>query len=133
MENIKIITKEEWKEMANEEIKHFNKTDKWYFDTVEHEKEIDGKLYTIQKDTRNGNLYAAPTTKSVHMGFNSNEAGKLEEFISIVEKYGECKARWGVTGRTMHEILAQRLAKELPQYEFEIEYNYHCIGRKKEN
>lgn len=132
MENTKIITKEEWREMAREEIKYFDKTGKWYTETVEFETEIDGKLYTIQKDTRNGNIYAVPTTKSVHMGFNSNEEGKVEEFVSFVEKYGECQASWGVTGRTMHEILAQRLAKELPQYEFEIEYNYHCVGRKKD-
>ena len=133
MENVKILTKEEWNEMLEAENVYYDKTNKWYIEAVEREREIDGKLYNIEKDTRNGNLYAAPTIKTVHMGFNSNEAGKVEEFISIVEKYGECKASWGVTGRTMHEILADRLAKELPQYEFEIGYNYHCIGRKKAN
>lgn len=131
MENVKIITREEWKEMTRGEIEYYDKTGRWWFDTVNFEKEIDGNLYTIQKDTRNDSLYAVPTMKSIHMGFNSNEEGKLEEFIATIEKYGECKASWGVTGRTMHEILASRLAKELPQYDFEIEYNYHCVGRKK--
>ena len=130
MENTKIITNEEFKEMSKGEIEHFDKTGRWWFDTVNFQAEIDGKLYTILIDTRNNNKYAVPTMKTVHMGFNSNEEGKLEEFIETVEKYGECKASWGVTGRTMHEILAERLAKELPQYEFEIEYNYHCVGRK---
>lgn len=131
MEKLKFITKDEWREISREEFEWHDKTGKWYIDTVEFEKEIDGKLYTIQKNTRNGDIYAVPTMKTVHMGFNSNEEGKVEEFIATVEKYGECKASWGVTGRTMHEILAQRLAKELPQYEFEIRYNYHCVGRKK--
>jgi hypothetical protein len=131
MKDVKIVTKEEWKEMTKGEIEYYDKTGRWWFDTVEFEKEIDGNLYTIQKDTRNDNLYAVPTMKSIHMGFNSNEEGKLDEFVATVEKYGECKASWGVTGRTMHEILAERLARELPQYEFEIEYNYHCVGRKK--
>ena len=131
MENTKIITKEEFTKMTSEELKYNDKTGRWYIDTVVYEKEIDGKLYTIYKDTRNGNHYAVPQVKTIHMGFNSNEEGKLEEFIATIEKYGACQASWGVTGRTMHEILASQLAKELPQYDFEIGYNYLCVGRKR--
>lgn len=95
-------------------------------------REIDGLLYTVYKDKRNGQLLASRQVRTVHMGFNSNEEGKVEEFIAIVEREGACKASWGVTGRTMHEILAHQLAKELPQYDWEIDYqSYGCKATKK--
>ena len=95
------------------------------------QREIDGLLYTVWKDVRNGKEYAAREIRTVHMGFNSNEDGKVEEFVAIVEREGACKASWGVTGRTMHQMLASQLAGELPQYEFEIDYDrYGCLARK---
>lgn len=69
--------------------------------------------------------------RSIYMGFNYNEDGKVEELISIVEKEGACEAYWGVTGRTKHQILSYQLSKELPQYNFNIGENYECIVTKK--
>lgn len=131
MEKMKFATREEWSKMLEEEDAYYDRTGDFYLKLIASCTEIDGKLYSTWEDTRNGNCYATPTTKTVHMGFNSNDDGKLEEFIANVEKYGECEASYGVTGRTMHEILAHRLATELPQYEFEIGYNYKCIARKR--
>jgi hypothetical protein len=95
------------------------------------EREIDGLLYTVYQNKRNGEEYALRQTRTVHMGFNSNEEGKEEEFVSIVEREGSCNALWGVTGRTMHAILAQKLADKFPQYDWEITYNYGCKAIKK--
>lgn len=70
--------------------------------------------------------------RTVHMGFNSNEEGKVEEFIRIVEHEGACKASWGVTGRTSHLMLANELAKSFPQYDWEIDYDrYGCKATKR--
>lgn len=93
--------------------------------------QIDGLTYVPWIDTRTGKRYAARHTPTIHMGFNSNEPGTIERLIEVVEREGECKASWGVTGRTMHGILAEALKRELPQYDFEIGYNYQCIVRKR--
>ena len=121
-----IIEREQLCEMLRAE----ERTGREYLEPV-RKVEAGGLLYGIWRDRRTGKEYAVREIRSVSMGFNSNEAGKVDEFVAIVEREGECKARWGVTGRTMHEILAHQLAKELPQYEFEIGYNYHCVARKK--
>ena len=126
MAEIKIISKEELYKMFDEE----EKSKKYYLDLM-GEKEVDGTYCSLYKDTRTGITYASKTLKSVHMGFNSNEEGKLEELIATVEKYGEASASWGVTGRTMHEILAEQLKAQLTQYRFEIGYNYKCEVYKK--
>ena len=123
---LNIISKETWYEMLEAE----EKSGRDYLGYLRFE-ESDGLLYEVWQDTRTGKEYAVRKSRSVNMGFNSNEEGKVDEFIAIVEREGECYALWGVTGRTMHQILAEQLARELPQYEFEIGYNYHCLARKK--
>ena len=102
-----------------------------YIDYVRQE-ECEGLLYSVYVDTRNGKEYAVREIRSLSMGFNRNDEGKVDEFVAIVEREGACKAFWGVTGRTMHLMLAQQLAAQLPQYEFELDYDlYLCIARKK--
>lgn len=126
MEKMKFVTKEELDDLLEQEFQ----SGKDYIGWKEYN-EINGLLYSIYEDKRNGALYAARSTRTVHMGFNSNEEGKLEELVDIVEREGACYASWGVTGRTMHEILAHRLSKELPQYDFDIGHNYRCLVSKK--
>ena len=122
MENYTIISREQLNELLEAE----EKSGRDFLDWNGY-KDFDGKMYcSIWKDTRTGTEYAVKALKSVHMGFNSNEEGKVEELIRTVEQYGEASASWGVTGRTMHSILAEKLADELPQYRFEIGYNYQC-------
>ena len=65
------------------------------------------------------------------MGFNDSPAEKIEEVRRIVETEGMCEASWGVTGRTMHSILAHELSEKLPEYQFKIGYNYECKITKK--
>lgn len=94
--------------------------------------ELEGRLYTVWESRHTHQGYAVREVRTVHMGFNSNEDGKVQEFVTIVEREGACKASWGVTGRTMHMMLAQKLARELPRYEFEIDYDsYGCLARKR--
>lgn len=126
MEKMKFVTGEEMSAMLKQEADSGREYLDW-----EKTQEIDGLLYSIYRDRRTGELYAARQTRTVHMGFNSNEEGKVDELVAIVEREGACKASWGVTGRTMHEILAYQLSKELPQYDFDIGHNYHCLVRKK--
>ena len=121
MAKIQVIAKEEMNEMFREE----EASKREYLD-YQGEQEVDGIWATVYKDTRTGALYASKTPKTVHMGFNSNEEGKVEELIATVEKYGEAAASWGVFGRTMHEILAEQLKAQLAQYRFDIGYNYKC-------
>lgn len=123
---LNIISKETWYEMLEAE----EKSGREYLVDLRYE-EIDGKRYGVWQDKRTGEEFAIREIRTVHMGFNTNEEGKVDEFIAIVEREGECYASWGVTGRTMHGLLAEKLARELPQYDFEIGYNYHCLARKK--
>lgn len=121
MAEIKIISNEELYKMFDEE----ERTGRDFLE-IERQQEIDGKWCQVYKDTRNGKFYASQRRKSVHMGFNSNEEGKVEELIATVEKYGEAEASYGVNGRTCHEMLAHQLSKLLPQFRFVIGYNYQC-------
>lgn len=122
----KIITKEKLSMLLEEE----KNSGRQYIDW-NGEKEEDGLLFSFWTDTRSGEQFAVKEIRSVRMGFNSNEPGKEEEFVRIMEKEGACKAWWGVTGRTMHQNLAQQLAGKYPQYRFEIGYNYECSVYKK--
>lgn len=122
-----IISKDQWYEMLEAE----EKSGREYLEPVDEVDGADGLLYTIWEDKRTGKQYAVKKARTVHMGFNSYEPETIEKLVEIVEREGECKASFGVTGRTMHEILAHQLAKELPQYDFEIGYNYHCLVSKK--
>ncbi len=94
-------------------------------------REIGDRLYSMWKDKATGTEYAVPEVRTVHMGFNSNEPGKLEEFVEIVEREGSCDASWGVTGRTMHSILGHQLAQQLPQFDWIIDENYFCRAKKR--
>ena len=96
----------------------------------EEHREIDGLYYSIWKDDRTAMLYCVREPRSVHMGFNDSPTEKIAEVVAIVEREGMCKASWGVTGRTMHAILAEQLREKLPQYKFDIGYNYHCLITK---
>lgn len=127
MENIYFITREQ----ANQIFEEEERTGKELYDW-QGEREIDGLLYSIYRRKRTREEFACPQIRTVHMGFNSNEDGKVEQFVEIVEREGACHASWGVTGRTMHEILARNLAKELPQYDWKIDYEYYgCTATKR--
>ena len=118
---MKIITKEQLNELLIAEEK--SKRD-WmsYEGTIEQ----DGLLYTHWLDERMNVHYLVRTARKVHMGFNDSPIEKIEEVRRIVESERMCEASWGVTGRTMHSILAHQLAEKLPEYQFQIGYNYEC-------
>jgi hypothetical protein len=96
-----------------------------FLDIIGYE-EHDELLYTHWLDTRTKQHYLVRRERDVHMGFNDSPADKIEEVRRIVEKEGVCHASWGVTGRTMHSILAAQLAQKLPEYDFAIGDNYEC-------
>lgn len=106
----------------------FREEEKARRDFIDHEGRIeqDELLYDHWVDTRNDKHYLVRAERSVHMGFNDTPDEKVAEVQRIVEKEGVCHASWGVTGRTMHSLLAAQLARKLPEYEFEIGYNYEC-------
>lgn len=89
--------------------------------------EFEDLLYSVYEDKKTGKRYAVNIPRTIHMGFNSNEDGKEEKFIAIMEKEGRCKASWGVTGRTAHEILGFQLAKKYPQFKWSIG-GYDCTA-----
>ena len=126
MAKVEFITKERLNELFDME----EKTGRNILDIL-GDRDIDGRLYSVWQDIRTGVEYAVPEVRTVHMGFNSNEPGKLEEFVSIVEREGSCNASWGVTGRTMHNILGHQLAQQLPQYDWIIDDNYFCRAKKR--
>ena len=58
---------------------------------------------------------------------------KVEEFRLAVEEHGSARASWSCEGRTRHLSNACMLAEDLPQFEFDIDYDsYRCIASKKE-
>ena len=124
-QNLKFIGKAELNAILGEDENSRKNNIRW-----EGEKEIDGLLYSIWSDKGSGIMYAVQEIRTVHMGFNSNRPEKIGELTGIVEREGACKASWGVSGRTLHQMLARELKEELPQYEFEITYNYGCTVRK---
>lgn len=128
MEHYSIVTDKELNSLFEEEEKAKKEFIEW-----NRQEEYEGLLYSIYTDKRNGKQYAVNQARTVHMGFNSNEDGKIDELIEIVEREGKCKASWGVTGRTAHELLAEKLKNLLPQYDFEIGYEmYLCLVMKKQ-
>lgn len=118
---MKIITNERLNELLREEEESGREFIEW----VEH-MEQDGLLYTHWLDKRFGIHYLTRKARTVHMGFNDSPNEKIEEVRRIVEAEGMCEASWGVTGRTMHSILAHQLSEKLPEYQFDIGYNYEC-------
>lgn len=126
---IKYITKDQLHELLNQEERDRGNYLRW---EGLNELGAQGLLYETWTDQRSNTLLAIKSVRTVHMGFNSNEEGKVEEFIRIVEREGACKASWGVTGRTKHLMLANELAKSLPQYDWEVDYDmYGCKATKR--
>lgn len=126
---MKALTREELYQLYKEE----ERIGKDFIEWERTEEDEKGRLYNIYKDTRNGNFFKVVAIRSVHIGFNTNDPDKVAELVAIVDREGVCDAHWGVTGRTMHSILAEQLAKELPQFNCEIGYNYLCRFTKKES
>lgn len=127
--NTKFITKDQLYDLLNQEERDHGNYLRWEGYT---ELGAQGFLYETWLDQRSNTLLAIKAVRTVHMGFNSNEEGKVEELISIVEREGACKASWGVTGRTKHLMLSNELAKSLPQYDWEIDYGlYGCKATKR--
>ena len=127
MANYNLITSDEFNKRCEEE----ERSGRFYIEMREA-LEIGGKWCRVWEDSRTKELFAVEEVKSVNMGFNSDEDGKIDELIATVEKYGKAQASYGVTGRTCHELLAHELSKRLPQYDFEIGYNYYCLVTKKQ-
>lgn len=129
MENVKYITGAQISAMLEEE----KKTHKTRLEPQLCVKEIDGLLFSMWEDEMTGDMYAVREIRTVHMGFNSNEPGKEEEFIGIMEREGACLASWGVTGRTAHLLLAEQFANEHPEYLWELDYaSYRCLAKLRE-
>ena len=127
--NIKYITRDQLHELLHQEEQEHGNYLHW---EGYNELGAQGLLYGTWQDTRTKQMYAVQEVRTVHMGFNSNEEGKVEEFIRIVEREGACKASWGVTGRTKHLMLANEFAKSLPQYDWEVDYDtYGCKATKR--
>lgn len=123
MENAKltkIISREKLKKLFEEE-----EQGKRFF-RFEKLTEFEGRQYNVFKEDGTNNLYAVQAERSLHMGFNSNEPGKEDEFLRIMENEGVCRLSWGVTGRTAHRILAHQFAEKYPEYRWEIGDNYEC-------
>lgn len=91
----------------------------------------DGSVYNIWQDTRTGEEFAVWEPRTVHFGLNSIPEDKVQELVEIVESEGEASASWGCDGRTLHQMLANQLARMLPQYHFDIGYDYRCNVSKK--
>ena len=126
---MKVLTNEQLAQLYKEAERIGKNFIKW----ERTEEGANGRAYNVYKDTRNGEFFEVVVVRSVHIGFNTNNPDKVAELVAIVEREGVCDAYWGVTGRTMHSILAERLAKELPQFNCEIGYNYLCRFTKKES
>lgn len=127
MERYSVVTNRKLRSLHEEEEKTGEEFIEWI-----KEEECEGLLYNFYVDKRNGKGYAIRESRTVHMGFNSNEDGKIDELIEIVEREGGCKASWGVDGRTAHQLLALQLKELLPQYDFKIDYDmYLCVVEKK--
>jgi hypothetical protein len=107
------------------------RTGRDFIEWERNEEGSDGRLYTVYKNTKNGEMFKVVTVRSVHIGFNSHEPEKVAKLIEIVEREGACEARWGVTGRTAHALLAEELSEKLPQFNCKITYNYGCTFTRK--
>lgn len=116
MERYNIISAEQIDRMLDEEAE--KRMD--YLTFNGYNNGFDGLFYELWEDTRDGNCYAVRKTRTINMGFNSNDPGTVEQLVDVVEREGACYASWGVTGRTAHAMLGRQLAKELPQYDCEI-------------
>ncbi|KUG03141.1 hypothetical protein ASZ90_019481 [hydrocarbon metagenome] len=50
----------------------------------------------------------------------------VSEVKKQIELNGKCRVSFNVIGRTKHELLSGELAQILPEYHFDIGYNYQC-------
>lgn len=75
--------------------------------------------------------------ETVHMGINTTKGDPEWENLKdkirkIVERDGICRASWSCEGRTRHVWQSQILADDMPEYDFDIDYDsYKCEIRKK--
>lgn len=123
MDSISIISKAKLSKILDEE----ERTKKNLIDYYKMQ-EVEGLLYSIWTDKATGNKYAVREFRCVTIGFNTIEEDKVEKFKDIMKREGACKASWGCTGRTLHQMLANQLAKRFPEYRWEIGYNYECTA-----
>ena len=50
----------------------------------------------------------------------------IQEVKEALKEYDTVEVSFDVTGRTYHEMLSNQLADKMPEYKFEIGYNYLC-------
>lgn len=75
------------------------------------------------------------TPKTINMGLNTSPGDKswdslVEQVRQTVESEEMASASWECNGRTRHQMHANQLREALPDYSFDIDYNYKCIIRK---
>ena len=125
---VKVITREELSALFDEEERTGIELLEWLCI-----KELDdGRTYAHYINRRTGLTLAVWEPRIVHFGLNSITDEKVQELVNIVEREGGANASWGCDGRTRHQMLARQLEKMLPQYRFDIGYNYKCFVAKEE-
>ena len=55
----------------------------------------------------------------------------IEEVKEALKEYDTVEVSFDVTGRTMHQMLSIQLSEKMPEYNFEIDYNYICLIKNK--
>lgn len=75
--------------------------------------------------------------KTIDFGLNTDKYSGdtwkvlVEAFRQAVEADGEASASWDCQGRTRHFSNAKMLESELPQYKFDISFEYYkCVAKK---
>lgn len=120
--NHKLITREELQALFDEQ----QDVGREFIDFLRRTKSEDGSTYDIWQDKRTGETFAVWQPRTVYFGLNDIPEEKVQELIRIVEREGEARASWSCDGRTRHQMLACQLARMLPQYSFDIGYDYRC-------
>ena len=54
-----------------------------------------------------------------------------DEIVKALLVDGEVSLSWSCSGRTSHQMHAMHWAEAMPEYEFDIGYNYECVVRLK--
>jgi len=124
--SITVITKEELNAIYEEGERVGKELVEW----LEFREGDDGRQYDLFLDKRKKTKFAVWRPRTVFFGLNTIPEDKLQEFVELVEREGGARACWTCDGRTLHQILANQLATKLPQYRFDIGYNYHCFAYK---
>lgn len=55
-----------------------------------------------------------------------------DQIQKAIEEDGACRLSWECSGRTRHQMHAEQWENALPEYKFEIGYNYECKVNKRE-